>query len=246
MTTSPLCALHGFSRSPQSFETLALPHLWAPFLCGHGPTPDLHSQDFGAEIARVAALLRQNFQAPVSLLGYSMGARVALGLGLRHPDLFSRVTLIGVNPGLEDNQARTERLAWEAGWEELLLNEGLEAFDEQWRKQPLFASQNSLPQNVQEEQRRERWLHTPTGLAFALRVLGLGAMPNFWPELPNLKTPVLWVVGGKDEKFLRLAKRAASLSDFIQLEVVQGSGHNPLLEAPQQVRSLLLSERPPT
>jgi pimeloyl-ACP methyl ester carboxylesterase len=85
------------------------------------PTPDVLAQGLSVEQTAdlVADALRQHLsqqqqqhqndhhhqqgqQEPqVVLVGYSMGARVALSLALRHPDLISRLALISATPGIK-------------------------------------------------------------------------------------------------------------------------------------------------
>jgi 2-succinyl-6-hydroxy-2,4-cyclohexadiene-1-carboxylate synthase len=166
------------------------------------------------------------------VLGYSLGARVALGLCLEYPELFSRAALIGVNPGITEPSERTERVRWEQGFIEVLEREGLAAFLAQWEELPLFRSQASLPAEARAVQRHIRASHRAEGLAHALRVLGTGQMPDYFPELGRLKLPVLLVAGENDVKFRSIAERAQALLQNARIAVVPGAGHNPLIEAP--------------
>ncbi len=239
MTYAPaLVLLHGFTGNARSFAPLGLPAAHTPLLTGHGPAPNLASQSFEQEIERIAAFV-QRLAAPVHLVGYSMGARVALGVGLHRPDLVTQLSLIGVNPGLQTETERQERLHWEARWQDVLEVDGLAVFEHQWSSMPLFASQNHLPAAVQAEQRAERLSHTAWGLSHALSVLGLAAMPNLWPRLAELRIPTHLIVGELDEKFRHIAQ--AMCDDCAQCRVtcLPQVGHNPLIEAPQQLRSLL-------
>lgn len=238
-----LLALHGFTGAPASFEGLAERHpglaLLCPALCGHGPAADLSASDFDAELERLATWTRARARGPLPVLGYSLGARVALGLCLAHPELFSKAVLIGVNPGLDEAGERAERARWEAEWIDLLERRGLPAFLERWEGLPLFASQAALSPSVREQQRRIRASHEPRGLAHALRVLGTGSMPSYFAKLRELTMPVLLVVGEKDTKFRALAERALAALPHGQLAVLEGSGHNPLLEAPEALSAAL-------
>lgn len=239
MTPAPrLVFLHGFTGSSRSFDPLRWRDAQAPLLTGHGPTPDLSSQSFVEEVQRVARLVDRGASA-VRLLGYSMGARVALGLALEHPRLVSRLTLIGVNPGLATESEREGRLAWEARWQDVLEVDGLAVFEHKWRALPLFASQARLSSEVREAQRAERLSHTAWGLSHALTVLGLGSMPNLWPRLGELRCPVDLLVGDQDTKFLGIARDIQGHVPHAELISLSGVGHNPLLEAPAHIREFL-------
>jgi len=60
-------------------------------------------------------------------------------------------------------------------------------------------------------------------------------MPNFSAQLVELRLPVQLLVGGEDQRFLRLADRIIEALPQGALEVVPGAGHNLVLEAPQAV-----------
>lgn len=251
--TAPVVALHGFACSPRMWEPV-LSHADMPALLGHAPsaTPDSatdsatdsaidssgdSSGDFWAEVDRIADLFRPGGAARV--FGYSMGARVALGLAVRHPELVEELTLVGANAGLETEAARHERRAWEDGWRRTLERDGIAAFAEAWEALPLWESQRALPEDLLARQRAARREHDPRGLSAALAVLGLGAMPNLWPALPELSAPVHVIAGALDSKFAALAERIGALAPRSRVSLVPGAGHNPILETPRALARLL-------
>jgi 2-succinyl-6-hydroxy-2,4-cyclohexadiene-1-carboxylate synthase len=195
--------------------------------------------NYWTEVDRLAGIVSGSAASGAHLVGYSMGARVALGLALRYPQLVSRLTLIGVNPGLEDQRARAERRAWETRWMQVLTREGIDAFADAWEALPLWQSQRTLPPERLARQRAARRAHDPRRLAAALDVLGLGAMPNLWPELPRLEIPIHLIAGERDAKFKRLAERIAEHAPRARISLVPDAGHNPILEAPHELAPLL-------
>jgi 2-succinyl-6-hydroxy-2,4-cyclohexadiene-1-carboxylate synthase len=237
--TAPLICLHGFTGAPETFAPLGLPIALSPYLAGHGPNPDFTTQTFREEVTRLAGAIEERLTTRGHLLGYSMGARVGLGLLLDYPHLFVSASLVGAQPGLSSESERRERLAADAQWIDLLETQGVDRFVERWAEQPVFSSQASLPVAVLEEQRRARRGHSQSGLCHALRVLGLGAMPNFWPRLGELEVPTTLLIGARDEKFGAIAQRAVTKSAYVECLVVPKAGHNPLLEAPELVRGHL-------
>ncbi len=236
-----LVCLHGFTGTPDAFIPLGVPVFWAPRLSGHGPDPDLSAETFEAEVDRIAQGLTRRTEQKVHLVAYSMGARVALGLIHRFPTLFCRATLVGVNPGLESEFARQDRLGWEARWIDILEQDGLAVFEHRWKQQPIFSTQGSIPPRSQDAQRSARLSHTAAGLVHALNVLGLGSMPNYWPILPQLVVPLDLVFGALDEKFAAISTRAQSLCPTARAVAIPAVGHNPFLEAPLALRELLLA-----
>lgn len=246
---APFVCLHGFTGTPDAFTPLGIagPPLggprhdshWAPRLTGHGPDPDLSSQTFDDEVARISREIAKRTEVPVRLVGYSMGARVALGLLDAHPHLFTDATLVGVNPGLESEEARQDRLGWEARWIDVLEQDGLAVFEHQWSAQPIFKTQYTIPPRSQDAQRSARLSHTALGLVHALNVLGLGSMPNLWPRLGHMKVPMTFVYGALDDKFRKIAERAQTENAQIRIVAIPDVGHNPLLEAPEFISRLL-------
>lgn len=232
-----IVAIHGFTGHPSLFADLPCASL--PLL-GHGP--DAITDDpvpFHSEVDRLAALLPET---PVHLVGYSLGGRLSLALALRHPERVRKLSLISASPGLKSESERFERQQADARWSRLLREVGITAFVDAWEALPLWRSQLGLSEETKARQRQQRLAHDAMQLALALDSLGLGVMPNLWPELSNLRIPVQLIVGSLDDKFYDIAKRMAEQLRKPSLRVIAGSGHNPLLEKPKRVRALLQEE----
>lgn len=228
--------LHGFFGSARQ---------WAPVvdglggarrlltLPGHGPQPVLPANaSWSSVLDELAAQLPPS---PCHLLGYSMGARLALGLAVAHPGRFLSLTLVGVVPGLADETARAARCAWEDEQARLLRTLPIELSLAQWEAQPLFATQQKLPAATREAQRAERLGNEPQGLAWAMTTLGTGRMPNLSAALGSLPMPVWLLTGALDLTCTDLAARLASQYPQLHHIVVPQAGHNLLLEAPEAV-----------
>src|SRR5262249_5786835 len=158
-------------------------------------------ESFEAEVDRLAAPLYAAGLAGIHLCGYSMGARIALGLLVRHRSLFARATLIAVHPGIASAAERADRLRKDEDWAPLLARVGMEGFADEGARQPLFDTQTHLPDEVQARVAARRRAHDAAGLARALRTLGLAQMPDYAPALGALDLPVHLVVGEEDRKF---------------------------------------------
>lgn len=237
--------LHGFALGPASWNRVVelLPrgtHVIRPALCGHGL--DRSARTFEEEVDRIAAVLRDEGGRSALLCGYSLGARVALGLLVRHGGMFSRAVLLGVHPGLSTAEERQERASWDDGWADLLEKRGMGAFVDAWERLPIFASQSRLAAEVVEAQRRARLAMDARGLAVAMRVLGLARMPDWKGALGEVRTPVTLVAGEHDARFCNLARTMVDLMPNAELKVVPGCGHNVVLEDPAAVAALLRKE----
>lgn len=258
MRRPALVLLHGFTGAPASYDTVRA-HLTsvsdsrvcAPYLPGHGASwtrgdapntqhdPNSHFEATLAPLTRTLQSFGLSHANRALLVGYSLGARVALSLLLRYPDWFEGCVFIGVNPGLERESDRTVRRREDELRAEQLVKDGMQQFLEAWENEPLFASQRRLPSAVIEEQTRIRQSHTAEGLAFCLRHLGLAAMPNYWPHLSRLRVPIHTLVGARDEKFVQIAERMQLLVPPMALTVVPDVGHNVVLEAPHAVATAI-------
>jgi 2-succinyl-6-hydroxy-2,4-cyclohexadiene-1-carboxylate synthase len=242
--SAPLVLLHGFTGSPASWagvrRHLDTGDILAPALLGHDGTPgrpDIRS--FEAEVDRLADLILARGLDRPHLAGYSLGGRLALGLLVRHPSLFRGATLIGASPGLADAGERQARARQDEEWARLLESEGLPTFVAAWAALPLWGSQAGVPARALADQRRIRLSHDPHGLARALRVLGLAAMPDYRPTLGAIDVPVRLVAGEGDGKFVELARFMAERLPRGELRVVAGAGHNVVLERPAEMASML-------
>lgn len=251
---TPLVLVHGFTGAPESFDELRSRlrtydqhRVYAPCLPGHASgfepmeAPATRTA-FLRGAAAVARTLRDSgFGAskPAVLLGYSLGARLALPLLLQHPSWFRAAVLVGVNPGLQSDEERLLRRRSDELKAECLERDGLETFFGTWEREPLFATQRQLPSSVQERQARVRRKHSARGLAHSLRHQGLSQMPNYWPRLGQLTVPLQLVVGEHDAKFLLVARAMLDALPNATLTIVPQVGHNVVLEAPAALASLL-------
>lgn len=242
--------LHGFTGSPRSWDPvlaeIALDHApLRPTLAGHGPDwPSCQATSFSAEVDRLASAA-SSLQRPRLIGGYSLGARLALGIVAEHPGVVDAALLVSVHPGLDDETARIERAELDARRAGTLREQGLLPFIAQWESEPLFATQRNLPDDVLKKQRDIRLGHVASGLAHSLDVLGLGAMPDYREALLRSDVPVTIVAGARDDKFRNLTLGLADRSPRLEAVIVEGVGHNPLLEAPDAVATAMraLGER---
>lgn len=211
-------------------------------LPGHGAAPSPpESAGFEDCVDLLARQVRSAFPPETCVAGYSMGARVALGLLIRHPGLFAEACLVGVNPGIGTEEERRERKRWEGKWVDLLTEGSIDRFVDEWERLPLFATQNTFSYNRLQEQRKTRLRHDPLCLAASLRSLGLAGMPDYRPNLREISIPVRFITGERDDRFLAIARESArSIPNALRSEIPK-TGHNPLLENPEALARVLAS-----
>jgi 2-succinyl-6-hydroxy-2,4-cyclohexadiene-1-carboxylate synthase len=244
-------ALHGFTQGPSSWTEVArkLPPsiaLWAAALPGHGTAaPDPRTLSFEDAVGDLVRLIREHANdGPIDLVGYSMGARFALAVAIRAPDVIRRAILVGVNPGIEDDAARASRRVDDSRFIALLRTGGLDPFLEAWEAQPILRIFGTPAKAALELQRSIRSSHDPLALACALERYGLAEMPSFWGRIERVTVPLVLVAGEHDAKFRAIADRIRACCGRAELQMVRGSGHNVVLEAPDGVAAIIAGTSP--
>jgi 2-succinyl-6-hydroxy-2,4-cyclohexadiene-1-carboxylate synthase len=233
----PLLLLHGFTGSKNSFAHLR--ERLAPFasalvvdLPGHGESPFPDDTTFASTLQALLGLLDGLGLPEVDVAGYSLGARVALGLAVEAAPRLRRLVLESGSPGLRRRRDRGERRRQDEALAARIEAQGVGAFVEAWEALPLFEGVRTLPAEVQAALRMRRLAGDAGGLALSLRRLGPGAQPSYWSALPSIRVPTLLLSGGRDRKFTALAQRMAAELPLVWGHVFPGVGHAPHLEAP--------------
>jgi len=229
--------LHGFTHTGASWDPVvaALAESYralAPDIRGHGSAAGREPVTLGAVIGDVAGIAPPRF----TLVGYSMGGRIALHAALALSDRVERLVLIGASPGLADPAERAARRAADERLADEVEHMTIGEFAHRWAQTPVLAGQPpAVAAAVDSDRRRNQ----PAGLARALRGLSTGALPSLWERLGELAVPVTLVVGERDEKFSAIAgEMARGLSDG-RVVAVAGAGHAVHLEAPERVAELI-------
>jgi len=207
--------LHGFAGDPASWDDVPIDadRIALPGHLGGGPL----AHDWAGNIAAIAARIG----TCDVVVGYSLGARVALALviGGHMP----RGVLISVNPGIAEHE-RAARRAGDAAWAKLARERGIAAFIEAWQAQPLFATQARAPAERLAARTARRLALDPEQLAQSLETMGLAEMPDYRALVDDR---VALIAGADDAKYVAIARALPA-----RLELIANSGHDPLLEQP--------------
>jgi 2-succinyl-6-hydroxy-2,4-cyclohexadiene-1-carboxylate synthase len=228
--------LHGFTQTGRLFgrfgDLLGDSHtLVAVDLPGHGGSDAVR-----ADLAETADLVSQSVRTtvgeePCDLLGYSLGARVALHVVTGTDLAVRRVVLIGATGGIEDpTERQRRRLSDEALADELELSGDVDRFLDHWLGGPMFDRLSSLDADG----RAERGRNTATGLASSLRLCGTGTQEPLWDRLSTLACPVLAMAGADDARFAAHAIRITGLAPHAVVSLLPGGGHAVHLSQPEQ------------
>jgi 2-succinyl-6-hydroxy-2,4-cyclohexadiene-1-carboxylate synthase len=236
-----LMLLHGFAGSAgtladvagafeQEYETIV------PDLPGHGRSATVASAagyGFDACLDDLVATLESTGHARAHWLGYSMGARLALGCALRHPGSVASLILVGGRAGIADRGAREERRRADEALADRIESLGVEAFLDEWLAQPLFDTRRRLDPGVLASDRHARLGNDARGLAASLRSLGPGAQPPLFDALSCVAVPVLLVAGALDTRFVELAHDLARRLPLAEVREIPDAGHAAHLERPE-------------
>jgi 2-succinyl-6-hydroxy-2,4-cyclohexadiene-1-carboxylate synthase len=235
----PLVLLHGFTQTGRLWggfgERLAESFtLVAVDLPGHGGSGDVRA-DLTASARLVGESVREAVGAgPHALVGYSLGARVALHVLIQSELPVSQAVVIGVTAGIENEAARTaRRRADEAVADDLEASGDLDGFLDSWLHGPLF---ERLGEDADPAERKR---NTPAGLASSLRLCGTGTQQPLWDRLPSLESAVLALAGTDDARFASNAMRVAQLVPHAVASLVPGGGHAVHLAQPDHVARLV-------
>jgi len=241
-----LVALHGFTGSTATWRNLAkaLPHIRVIAIdcIGHGQTAvpkEISRFSMDEQIQDLEEVISQLQLERFTLLGYSMGGRIALSYAITYPERIERLILESASPGLRTSQERSERCASDNALAEKIIHNGLQSFVNAWENVPLFESQKCLPDNVQQTIRTERLSQKVEGLAGSLRGIGTGNQPSNWMSLAELEFPVLLVTGLLDEKFCKIALEMKALLKNVKHTTVNNAGHAIHVENPAEFATII-------
>ena len=236
--TLVLC--HGFTGSTKTWYPVVeqLPQhirVIAVDLIGHGqsaaPQDSCH-YSMEAQVELLKVLFKELQLDTFTLVGYSMGGRVALSYAVQYPEHIEQLILESASPGLSNVEERNVRKQSDDALAEKIMQNGVPSFVEKWENIPLFASQKRLSEDVQKQIRNERLGQSAIGLANSLRGMGTGVMPALWDKLATLVVPVTLITGALDEKFIMLNNKMVNLLPNAKHMIIPEVGHAIHVENP--------------
>jgi 2-succinyl-6-hydroxy-2,4-cyclohexadiene-1-carboxylate synthase len=208
-------------------------------LPGHGASLGLSPEDHTMEGAArsLVGLLDELGVGSATVVGYSMGGRLALYFALRYPERCSGLFLESASPGLNKASERAARRRADEEKALRLESEDFEEFLRDWYRQPIFASlardEELLRKTIESRRQNE-----PEELARSLRGMGTGSQPTLW-GLAGLTVPTMAVAGELDVKFVGIGRRMEAESPMISFVSIPGVGHNVHVESPGAYTDLL-------
>ena len=187
--------------------------------------PNRH--EWGAGLQAICQELDSN----TVVIGYSLGARLALGCSfkLRASDRLRGLVFVSGQPGLPEPE-RDRR--WQHDLEvcERLRTTPRDAFIRHWYQQDVFQSLESNQIEAIVDFRRDLDVDRQVDLMMAYSV---ARQPDYWPQLACLKLPVAVVVGELDPKYVEIGRRMSHELPNSELHAVANSGHIVHREQPE-------------
>ncbi|AHF89468.1 alpha/beta hydrolase [Opitutaceae bacterium TAV5] len=256
----PLVLLHGLLGSSRNWQSaggeLAQAgdgvegfHVFAPDLRNHGRSPHADGMSYAAMVGDVLRWLDEHVgrtedgkPAPVTLLGHSMGGKVAMALACRHPERVSRLVVVDIAP--KDYLSRAHRAEF-AAMNELELA-GLQSRGEAEMRLEArvadWAMRKFLVTNLERAEAGNGARDTGGGGSAGWRwVVNLPVLTRALPELEasplaeneRFAGPTLFITGGRSHYVRRPEDEAVIRRHFPTAEIVTlaASGHNPHMEA---------------
>jgi 2-succinyl-6-hydroxy-2,4-cyclohexadiene-1-carboxylate synthase len=151
------------------------------------------------------------------LLGYSMGGRLALRL--LEQQRFTRAVIVSAGLNAPDDERRVRDEEWARRFE----SEEWSSLMRAWNAQPVFGG-HALDRQERDYDRAE--------LARQLRECSPAVLPP--PRLETITTPILWIAGERDTKYVDVAHRAVARLPHAELWICPEAGHRVPWEQPEQ------------
>ncbi|MFA9438254.1 alpha/beta fold hydrolase [Uliginosibacterium sp. sgz301328] len=229
--TKPITLLHGWGYRPAVWDAL-VPHLnmeaRAPALA---PPSD--------DIAEWADSIASDLAPDSTLVGWSLGAMLAMQIAAHHPERVGHLVLIGATPRFVATDA----------WPHGLDAATVAAFSEGFARQPARTLQRFVALQVMDDAARsaitpvlQNALADPQADAEALsRGLRVLAQSDLRAMLPTRTTPTLLIHGRHDALMPVTAAQWLAERLAARLEIVDNAGHAPLVSNPSGVAALIRS-----
>ncbi|MBE2897630.1 2-succinyl-6-hydroxy-2,4-cyclohexadiene-1-carboxylate synthase [Pasteurellaceae bacterium 20609_3] len=209
-------------------ETLSLD---LPF---HGENRDVSVESFFDVACWLDGELEPYRKRPLILIGYSLGARIALYYSYaflpkgRQPHL---LVLEGANLGLKDPTARQLRWEHDNLWAEHFAHHPIEQTLSAWYQQDVFAHLTAAQRSALIAERAD---NAPEAVSQMLLATSLAKQPCFIDSVKNSPFSVHYLCGEHDQKFCQLAQEHALIT-----HTIDNAGHNAHRDNPKAFARVL-------
>ncbi|MDX2319738.1 MAG: 2-succinyl-6-hydroxy-2,4-cyclohexadiene-1-carboxylate synthase [Moritella sp.] len=236
-----LVFLHGLLGSTADWQKI-VSHLSSDYQCicidlpGHGGSQAVTANDFQHVQQLIIATLAQYQLEHIVLVGYSLGARIAMNIAsepaINWPYSIDGLLLESGNPGLNSSAEQLQRGLHDLGWVTRFSEAPLAQVLPDWYQQGVFASltdrqKTALIATRSQIQANRNGFNGGLQISKMLAATSLSKQGYLLPQLQNAEFPVCMVCGELDPKFVQLTQ--ASQLDH---HVVANAGHNVHADQP--------------
>ena len=227
MANDPITFLHGFLGAPRDWDDVRANLCEAPTAALEIPP----ARSWTDGVGQIASAIPSGS----ILVGYSMGARIALAVAMEGHVKLGGLVLVSGQTGLRPAE-RPARWKHDLQVAERMEREVPETFLTWWYRQSVFAGDSA--------ELKQRLVAEKSGLdlrseAARLRTYSVARQPDYAPCLSQLRIPVMFIAGRGDEKYATLAANLASTSAVFGYQIVEGCGHIVHRQQPKTVAQIL-------
>jgi len=236
---SPVIILHGLLGFSDNWQTiakgLAEQHLViTPDLRNHGRSPHVPSHTYPEMAEDLRVFMEEKWMFHASLIGHSMGGKVAMQLALTYPDMVEKLVVVDMEPGLADDN-HSEIIQALLGLDLSKMKQRSEAEDYLAERIPDFGTRQFLLKNItREEEGKFSWKMN---------------LPVLWEHFGDILAPVTGEAFQKPTLFVR-----GSLSNYVkdsdweqiillfpnaELVTIEGAGHWVHADKPKELLEVL-------
>ncbi|MDB6128706.1 MAG: alpha/beta hydrolase fold [Verrucomicrobia bacterium] len=243
----PLVILHGMLGSSRNWQTVGRElastfHVTALDLRNHGSSPHAPEMSYDAMVGDVLEWLDAQGLSRATLLGHSMGGKVAMLLACRHPARVEHLVVVDIAP--RDYRSEAHRAEFLAMNELDVAHLSSRAAAEKGFERHVgdWAMRKFLATNLETtEGGHWRWMINLPVLTSSLPVLESDALKPG----DQFEGKTLFIVGEKS-RYVTAADHDAIMHHFPHafIETIPGAGHNPHMEAREAFVALLRERLP--
>ena len=230
----PVVLIHGGQLDrrmwDREFDALATRyHVIRYDVRGFGLSPASSDTSFRS-YADLGALLDSLGLARTSIVGLSLGGRIAIDFAIAHPERVDRLILLA--PGVSGYPWSAGDTTWTLAMEHAIAARDTVAITDLWLRSTYMSPAMANPVIAP----RVRELSLANSGAFLRARMGQELEPPAWQRLRELQTPTLAVVGTSDDPDIRtIVDSIARQAPHARELVVPGAGHMLNMERPELI-----------
>ncbi|WP_263078427.1 2-succinyl-6-hydroxy-2,4-cyclohexadiene-1-carboxylate synthase [Endozoicomonas sp. Mp262] len=235
--------LHGFLGATTDWTDLAKAlaetfYLVAIDLPGHGKSQKVLLD--GDPVQRTCLMIDDVIAglglSRFSVLGYSLGGRIALAYALSRPECITRLIIESAHPGLSCEGDRHRRWQSDHAWIQRFMCQPLEQVLDDWYQQPVFHDIPAARRKILVDQRKRQ---NSAILAKMLEAFSLAKQPDYSGRLATAGFPVHYLAGARDQKFKGVGEQLGRTGCLTRLHTINDCGHNIHREQPLAMAAVI-------